>query len=142
MRKVVLILMLFITVLSIFGCSKQNSDTAYNDLITNFKERNYNIIEEDVENHILQGQQKRLTINEKENIYVYIYESNEKMEEDASYIDEGGTSYNNGVNEAKISWVSLPHFFKRDNIIVLYVGEDLKIIEALKEIVGLQFAGY
>lgn len=142
MRKVVLILMLFITVLSIFGCSKQNSDTAYNDLITNFKERSYNIIEEDVEKHILQGQQKRLTINEKENIYVYIYESNEKMEEDASYIDEGGTSYNNGVNEAKISWVSLPHFFKRDNIIVLYVGEDLKIIEALKEIVGLQFAGY
>ena len=65
--------MLFITVLSIFGCSKQNSDTAYNDLITNFKERNYNIIEEDVEKHILQGQQKRLTINEKENIYVYIY---------------------------------------------------------------------
>lgn len=29
-----------------------------------------------------------------------------------------------------------------DNIIVLYVGEDLEIINAIEETVGLQFAGY
>ena len=63
------------------------------------------------------------------------------MEEDASYIHEGGTSYN-GENAAEISWVSYPHFFKKDNIIVLYVGENLETINALEEIIGLQFAGY
>lgn len=91
---------------------------------------------------ILQGKRKWLTINEKENISVYLYESSEKMEEDASYINEGGTSYNNGKNATEISWISLPHFFQKDNIIVLYVGEDLEILNILKEVVGVQFAGY
>jgi hypothetical protein len=141
-RKIVLILMLFITVLSIFGCSKQISDTAYNDLITNLEKKDFNVIAEDVEENILQGQRKWLTINENENISVYLYESSEKMEKDASRIDKEGFGYTNGNTETQISWVSYPHFFKKDNIIVLYVGEDLEIINALKEIVGLQFAGY
>lgn len=102
----------------------------------------FNVTEEDVDEDILQGQRKWLTINENENISVYLYESSEKMEEDASYIHEGGTSYNNGKNATEISWISYPHFFKDDNIIVLYVGEDLEIINALKKIVSLQFAGY
>jgi hypothetical protein len=142
MKKIVLILLAFVTTISLSGCSKQISDTAYNDLITNLEKMDYNVIEEDVEEDILQGQRKWLTINENENISIYLYESSEKMEEDASYIHEGGTSYNNGKNAIEISWVSYPHFFKDDNIIVLYVGEDLEIINALKEIIGLQFAGY
>lgn len=141
-KKIILILLLFVTTISLFGCSKQISDTAYNELITNLEKMDFNIIAEDVEEDILQGQRKWLTINEKENISVYLYESSEKMEEDASYIHEGGTSYNNGKNDIEISWVSYPHFFKKDNIIVLYVGEDLEIINALEKIVGLQFAGY
>jgi len=142
MKKIVLILLTFVTTISLFGCSKQILGTAYNDLITNLEKMDFHVIEEDVEEDILQGQRKWLTINENENISVYLYESSEKMEEDASYIDEGGTSYNNGKNATEISWVSYPHFFKDDNIIVLYVGEDLEIINALKEIVSLQFAGY
>ena len=78
MRKIVLILMLFITVLSIFGCSKQISDTAYNDLITNLEKKDFNVIAEDVEENILQGQRKWLTINENENISAYLYESSER----------------------------------------------------------------
>lgn len=142
MRKAILILLFLIATISIFGCSKQISDTAYNDLITNLEKADFNVIAEDVEKDILQGQRKWLTINENENISVYLYESSEKMEEDASYIHEGGSSYSNGKNDVEISWVSLPHFFKKDNIIVLYVGENPEIINALKEIVGSQFAGY
>jgi type IV pilus biogenesis protein CpaD/CtpE len=138
-KKIVLLLLFFVTTISLFGCSKQISNTAYNELITNLEKMGFNIIAEDVEEDIiLQGQRKWLTINENENISVYLYESSEKMEEDASYIHIGGTSYKN----IQISWVSYPHFFKKDNIIVLYVGEDLEIINALKEIVGSQFAGY
>jgi len=141
-RKLALILLMFVTTISLFGCSKQTSDTAYNDLITNLEKMNFNMIAEDVEEDILQGQRKWLTINENENISVYLYESSEKMEKDASYIHEGGSSYSNGKNYVEIGWVSLPHFYKKDNIIVLYVGENPEIINTLKEIVGLQFAGY
>lgn len=142
MKKIVLIFLLLVITISLFGCSKDISDTAYNDLITNLEKMNFNVIAEDAEKSILQGQRKWLTINKNENISVYLYESSKRMEEDASYIHEGGTSYNNGKSAAEISWISYPHFFKNDNIIVLYVGEDLEIINALKELVSLQFAGY
>ena len=116
--------------------------TPYNELITSLKTMGFNVNEEDVGEDILQGQRKWLTINDKDHISVYIYDSDEKMEEDASYIHEGGSSYNNGKHATEISWASYPHFFKKDNIIVLYVGENLEIIDGLKEIVGPQFAGY
>lgn len=142
MKKLVLILLLFVTTISLFGCSNQISETAYNDLITNLEKMNFKVGTEDVEENIFKGQRKWLTINEKENISVYLYESSEKMEEDASRIDKEGFGYTNGNTETQISWVSYPHFFKKDNIIVLYVGEDLEIINALKQIMGIQFAGY
>ena len=142
MKKIVLILLLFISTISLFGCSKEISATTYNDLITSLEKADFNVITEDVEKSILQGQRKCLTIKENENISVYLYESNEKMEEDSSSIDIGGTSYNNGKDNADIEWASLPHFFKKDNIIVIYVGENSAIIEALEEILGKQFAGY
>ena len=97
-KKIILILLLFVTTISLFGCSKQILDTAYNELITNLEKMDFNIIAEDVEEDILQWQRKWITINEKENISVYLYESSEKMGEDASYIHEGGTSYNDGKN--------------------------------------------
>jgi len=65
-----------------------------------------------------------------------------EIPEDASYIDSGGSSYSNGKLSVNISWASFPHFFKNENIIVLYVGEDSSIIEALEDIMGEQFAGY
>ena len=140
MKKMVLSLVLIATAIFIFGCSKKNSDTAYKDLITNLGKMDFSIVAEDVEKDILQGQRKWLTINENENISVYLYESSEKMEEDASYVHKGGSSYSNGKNDVEISWVSLPHFFKKDNIIVLYVGENPEVINALKELLGAQFA--
>jgi len=40
-----------------------------------------------------------------------------------------------------VSWVEPPHFFKSGNLIVLYVGEESSILEALHEILGPQIAG-
>lgn len=141
MKRIVLNILLIVTTIFLFSCSKQISDTAYKDLITNLEEMDFSIAAEDVEKDILQGQRKWLTINENENISVYLYENSEKMEEDASYVHKGGSSYNNGKNDVEISWVSLPHFFKKDNIIVLYVGENAEVISALEELLGAQFAG-
>lgn len=142
MKRIVLISLLIVTIIFLFGCSKQISDTAYQDLMSNLEKMDFSIATEDVEKDILQGQRKWLTINENENISVYLYESNEKMEEDASYVDKGGSSYTNGIKNVEVSWVSYPHFFKKDNIIVLYVGENPEIISALAELLGAQFAGH
>lgn len=63
------------------------------------------------------------------------------MEKDASYVSPDGFSYKTGFKNVSISWISKPHFFKRDNIIVLYVGEDKDIINHLENLLGKQFAG-
>lgn len=141
MKKNILIFLLLITIVSLFGCSEEVSITEYEKLILNLEDISFSVVEEDVGEDILQGQRKWLTINDEENISVYLYKNSEKMEEDASYIHEGGTSYTNGIKNVEISWVSYPHFFKKGNIIVLYVGENQEIINTLEEIIGLQFAG-
>ena len=142
MKKVVLFFMVLILVTPIVGCSSRVSEIALNDLITKLEQKGFNVISKDEKKEIFQGKRKSLSINKNENIDVYLYQTNEKMEEDSSSIDRGGTSYNNGKNNADIDWISLPHFFKKDNIIVLYVGENSAILEALEELLGKQFAGY
>lgn len=142
MRKAITILLLVLIAIGISSCSKEISYTAYEELIINLEDMGFTVEVEDVEEDILLGQRKWLTINENDNITVYLYNSNEKMEEDASSISHGGTSYNNGKNRMEISWASYPHFFKSENMIVLYVGEDLEIISSLEELLGAKFAGY
>ncbi|EHI99965.1 hypothetical protein CDLVIII_3403 [Clostridium sp. DL-VIII] len=40
-----------------------------------------------------------------------------------------------------VSWISYPHFYKKGNIIVQYIGKNEQIISNLKTILGEQFAG-
>lgn len=142
MRKQISILLFIILTISQLGCSNQTEEKTYLDFINKLNELNFKIEAEDVEEDILQGQRKWLTLNEEEHISVYLYENNEKMEEDASCINSGGASYDNGKNSVKISWASLPHFYKNENMIVLYVGQNADLTTALEQILGVQFAGY
>jgi hypothetical protein len=38
-------------------------------------------------------------------------------------------------------WLSTPHFYKADKLIVLYVGEDAGITDTLSDVLGPQIAG-
>jgi hypothetical protein len=39
-------------------------------------------------------------------------------------------------------WTSVPHFFRGNRLIVLYVGTDAAVLAALQRLLGPQFAGY
>jgi hypothetical protein len=39
-------------------------------------------------------------------------------------------------------WISAPHFFRGNRLIVLYVGTDAGVIAPLQRLLGPQFAGY
>jgi len=62
-------------------------------------------------------------------------------EKDASCISDDGFRYDNGKKAVFVEWISVPHFFKSDNMIILYVGENSEIISVLEELVDPQFAG-
>lgn len=74
-------------------------------------------------------------------ISFYEYDTNEAMEADAACVDSGGCSINVPGRSVCISWVSLPHFYKKDNVIINYVGENEQILDFLEENYGEEFAG-
>ena len=42
---------------------------------------------------------------------------------------------------AMITWVEPPHFFRKERVLVLYVGSDPAVLNVLTELLGPQFAG-
>ena len=70
-------------------------------------------------------------------VQVFEYQSAETMEADAVQVSADGGS----IGTSMISWMATPHFFKSGSVLVLYVGDDITILEALKNIIGEQFAG-
>ncbi|SCP95249.1 hypothetical protein [Anaerobium acetethylicum] len=115
------------------------------DLADELEKKGFSLEMEDMMKDILAGERTRLTVNGQENIYVYVYENNRAMEEDSLCLDACGFYYSAVKDDVskniQMSWDSLPHFFKRGNIIVLYVGENPEMINNLKGFLGAQFAG-
>lgn len=78
---------------------------------------------------------------------IYEYDSKEAMELDSSLVRRGGSLIEQAPNEegysvsTNVSWASYPHWFRKDLLIVLYVGEDDGIINFLMENLNF-FAGW
>ena len=91
---------------------------------------------------LLTGEGKVLEIGDAQ-LSVYEYLSNEQMESDAGCVSPDGFSIHapDESSATYISWVSHPHFFKKDLLIVLYVGENGEMVGFLREHFGAPFAG-
>lgn len=137
--------MLIIIIIAAFtGCSRENASRktfGIEEFENAMKDKGYDYEITDAEQDFLQAPRKRMIIDKTE-IDIYLFGSNKKLEKEAGYISSDGCGYTNGSNSLKVSWVSLPHFYKKGRLIVQYVGEDKKIISDLKDIFGEQFAGY
>ena len=57
-------------------------------------------------------------------------------EEDASQLDQDGNP-----RTTMITWIAPPHFFRKERIIALYIGDDPAVEQLLTESLGPQFAG-
>ena len=74
---------------------------------------------------------------EGERVQVMEYRDAAAIEAAAAHIAPDGSS----TGTTMVSWVALPHFFRTVTTIVLYVGENSKVIDALTSVLGPQFAG-
>jgi len=72
-----------------------------------------------------------------EDVQVFQYTSAVEMEAQAAPISRDGMA----VGTRKIFWVGPPHFFKQGRLLVLYVGDNDKVLKALEAVLGRQFAG-
>jgi len=94
----------------------------------------------DSEFHFLTAERKPVFIGS-EILGVYEYESNEVMESDAACVDISGFSMRFEGGGIEISWASNPYFFKKDALMINYVGENDDIINFLIKNFGKPFAG-
>lgn len=99
----------------------------------------------EVDKSILDGERVNITLNDQENMQLFIYESSDKASEDAKRISADGFSYtkiegDNGIT-SNVDWIDAPHFYKTNNIILLYLGNDETILNRLSDSFGEQIAG-
>jgi hypothetical protein len=72
-----------------------------------------------------------------EDVQLFEYNSQSEAEAEAALVSPDGSS----IGTSMPFWMAPPHFYKAGRIIVLYVGENAAVIEALDKVLGPQFAG-
>ncbi|MBC8031928.1 MAG: hypothetical protein H7Z16_17730 [Pyrinomonadaceae bacterium] len=70
-------------------------------------------------------------------IQVFEYSNPANTENQAKLVGKDGKT----IGNTKPTWMSTPHFFKSQKLIVLYVGDDQTILRILQTELGNQFAG-
>ena len=59
----------------------------------------------------------------------------------AAEADANGIGPDGNPRTAMISWIEPPHFFRKERVLVLYIGSDAMVLKALQDVLGPQFAG-
>lgn len=77
-----------------------------------------------------------ITVNG-EQVQVYEYVNEDDANADAARISpDGGT-----VGNTMVDWIAPPHFYKKGQLIVLYVGTNTSVMKILEMTLGSQVAG-
>ena len=93
----------------------------------------------------LAPEKQLLTVNG-ERVETFEFGSAEEADAAAGGVSAAGdsivTTYPDGTGKSSmITWATPPHFYKAGKLIVIYVGSDRDVIDALQEAMGSQFAG-
>lgn len=72
-----------------------------------------------------------------QDIQVFEYAQAWKADSEAKRVSTNGLS----IGTTKPSWLSTPHFFKTEKLILVYVGDDQTVLRILQSTLGNQFAG-
>ncbi|HXG49808.1 MAG TPA: hypothetical protein VNN77_00180 [candidate division Zixibacteria bacterium] len=72
-----------------------------------------------------------------EHVQVFEYPDARRANAEAALVSPDGRT----VGTTKPHWLGPPHFFKKGRLIVLYVGDNDKVVETLSRALGRPFAG-
>jgi folylpolyglutamate synthase/dihydropteroate synthase len=72
-----------------------------------------------------------------EDVQVFQFANAAAADAEAAPISHDGME----VGTSKIHWIGSPHFFKKAQLLVLYVGGNPKVLKTLESLLGRQFAG-
>jgi hypothetical protein len=136
LRKIVVFILLTTCVLfSLVGCS--NKIGSYDDLLNKLKSSKLEVEKAGNISQVFFSVEGRIIKIDNEDIQVFEYPDKSKADSDIVLISADGSTI--GTN--MITWVSDPHFYRTDKLLILYIGTNEEIIELLNEGLGPQFAG-
>ncbi|HEX9444549.1 MAG TPA: hypothetical protein VGA73_10530 [Candidatus Binatia bacterium] len=72
-----------------------------------------------------------------EDVQVFQYSSAAAADAEAAPISRDGGA----VGTTKPHWIGAPHFYKKEKLLVLYIGDNDGVLKALEGALGRQFAG-
>jgi hypothetical protein len=72
-----------------------------------------------------------------EDVQVFQYLNAAAVDAEAAPLSHDGMA----VGTRKIHWIGSPHFFKKGKLLVLYVGDNGKVLGSLEAVLGQRFAG-
>lgn len=72
-----------------------------------------------------------------DHVQIFEYPSAGKADTEAALVSPDGRT----VGLTKPHWLGTPHFYKKEKLIVLYLGDNEKVLKALEARLGRQFAG-
>jgi len=70
-------------------------------------------------------------------LQVFVYGDSHSATNEAALVSPDGSKIGNTI----VEWAATPHFYQTGKMIVIYVGDDDEVKQALEKIVGFQFAG-
>lgn len=72
-----------------------------------------------------------------EHVQVFEYRSAAETDAQAALVSPSGSA----VGTTKLHWMGPPHFYKNGRLLVLYIGDNAKVLATLEALLGRQFAG-
>lgn len=152
MKKMMASILSLVLVLVLVGCASKPNETTNTSIMSDenavkertvesisalFEENGYRTNYENVEHFILSGEQYVLYLDEDKLLSIYKYNTPDDALADANCVNKDGYS----TDVMCIDWISTPHFFLCDNLILQYTGTDETILAILTDLCGEQFAG-
>ena len=72
-----------------------------------------------------------------EDVNVFEYATAGLAATDAAKVSPSGSP----IGTSQITWISMPRFYRKDQLIVIYVGSNVTVVRALETVMGKPFAG-
>ena len=131
-------------ILVFVGCGGGETTTTSNGEATSYESFVKNLLDSGasvqmigaVNQPFLSGQGRLVRVNG-EDIQVFEYPNEDLTDQDTALVAPDGCC----VGTTNISWMGTPHWYKKDRLIVIYVGDNPSMRNLLENIFGSQFAG-
>lgn len=83
----------------------------------------------------------RVVLVEKGRLQMFEYETKELAQQEATYVSPNGRVISSKKGVTEVDWLGDPHFYLKDRLLVIYLGNETGMLTFLKKSLGEQFAG-